>query len=431
MKEPINNYQAQQETAIAVMGYGTVGSGVIEVLKTNQLSIDERAGSHIKVKYVLDLRDFPGDPVEEILTHDVEDILNDDAIRIVVEVMGGVEPAYTFVKRALMRDKSVVTSNKALVAKHGAELLEIARSRSINFLFEASVGGGIPIIRPLNKSLTSDEIYEISGILNGTTNYILTKMVQDGRDFQDVLEEAQALGFAEKDPSADIEGWDSCRKIAILLSLAIGKQVDFENIYTEGITKITQQDLNYAKALEGDLKLLASAAIINGKAFARVSPVIMDKYNPLSTVKNEFNAIMVKGNIIGTVMFYGLGAGKLPTAGAVVSDVIDCAKHLNTNIMYIWSREKTELLPVSQEQTRRLVRVKFTHKEQALTAVKEIFASELIIQLQPTDDEFAFITGLLPESELEVKLDKLEADPSVKAIPYTIRLQGENFKGLN
>jgi len=424
MKEPINNYQAQQETAIAVMGYGTVGSGVIEVLKTNQLSIDERAGSHIKVKYVLDLRDFPGDPVEEILTHDVEDILNDDAIRIVVEVMGGVEPAYTFVKRALMRDKSVVTSNKALVAKHGAELLEIARSRSINFLFEASVGGGIPIIRPLNKSLTSDEIYEISGILNGTTNYILTKMVQDGRDFQDVLEEAQALGFAEKDPTADIEGWDSCRKIAILLSLAIGKQVDFENIYTEGITKITQQDLNYAKALDGDLKLLASAAIINGKAFARVSPVIMDKYNPLSTVKNEFNAIMVKGNIIGTVMFYGLGAGKLPTAGAVVSDVIDCAKHLNTNIMYIWSREKTELLPVSQEQTRRLVRVKFTHKEQALTAVKEIFASELIIQLQPTDDEFAFVTGLLPESELEIKLDKLESDPSVKAIPYTIRLQG-------
>jgi len=338
--------------------------------------------------------------------------------------MGGVEPAYTFVKRALMRDKSVVTSNKALVAKHGAELLEIARSRSINFLFEASVGGGIPIIRPLNKSLTSDEIYEISGILNGTTNYILTKMVQDGRDFQDVLEEAQALGFAEKDPTADIEGWDSCRKIAILLSLAIGKQVDFENIYTEGITKITQQDLNYAKALDGDLKLLASAAIINGKAFARVSPVIMDKYNPLSTVKNEFNAIMVKGNIIGTVMFYGLGAGKLPTAGAVVSDVIDCAKHLNTNIMYIWSREKTELLPVSQEQTRRLVRVKFTHKEQALTAVKEIFASELIIQLQPTDDEFAFVTGLLPESELEIKLDKLEADPSVKAIPYTIRLQG-------
>ena len=424
MKEPINNYQAQQETAIAVMGYGTVGSGVIEVLKTNQLSIDERAGSHIKVKYVLDLRDFPGDPVEEILTHDVEDILNDDAIRIVVEVMGGVEPAYTFVKRALMRDKSVVTSNKALVAKHGAELLEIARSRSINFLFEASVGGGIPIIRPLNKSLTSDEIYEISGILNGTTNYILTKMVQDGRDFQDVLEEAQALGFAEKDPTADIEGWDSCRKIAILLSLAIGKQVDFENIYTEGITKITQQDLNYAKALDGDLKLLASAAIINGKAFARVSPVIMDKYNPLSTVKNEFNAIMVKGNIIGTVMFYGLGAGKLPTAGAVVSDVIDCAKHLNTNIMYIWSREKTELLPVSQEQTRRLVRVKFTYKEQALTAVKEIFASELIIQLQPTDDEFAFVTGLLPESELEIKLDKLESDPSVKAIPYTIRLQG-------
>ena len=222
---------------IAVMGYGTVGSGVVEVINTNGKRINQRIGEELNIKYVLDLRDFPGDPVQEKIIHDFETIVNDDEIKIVVEVMGGIEPAYTFVKRCLLAGKSVATSNKALVAKHGAELLSIAKEKNINFLFEASVGGGIPIIRPLNSSLTADEIEEITGILNGTTNYMMTKMFYEGADYDEVLKEAQANGFAERNPEADVEGYDACRKIAILSSLISGQQVDFEDIYCEGITR--------------------------------------------------------------------------------------------------------------------------------------------------------------------------------------------------
>ena len=228
---------------IAVLGYGTVGSGVVEVINTNHSSINKKAGEEINIKYVLDLRDFPGDPIQEKIVHDFDVILNDPEIKIVVEVMGGVEPAYTFTKKALLAGKSVCTSNKELVARHGAELLEIARERNINYLFEASCGGGIPIIRPLNSSLTADEIDEITGILNGTTNYILTEMAEKGSDFADVLKEAQNLGYAERNPEADVEGYDACRKIAILSSLAFGRQVDYEDIYTEGISKITATDI--------------------------------------------------------------------------------------------------------------------------------------------------------------------------------------------
>ena len=231
------------------MGYGTVGSGVVEVLRTNGELINERAQDVINVKYVLDLRDFPGDPVEEILTHDFETIVNDAEVDIVVETMGGVEPAYTFVKRCLEAGKNVATSNKALVAKHGAELLEIARDRSINFMFEASVGGGIPIIRALNSSLTADRIDEVTGILNGTTNYMLTKMFFESADYDEVLKEAQEKGYAERNPEADVEGHDACRKIAILTSLIAGQHVDFETIHTEGITKITTEDMKYAKKM--------------------------------------------------------------------------------------------------------------------------------------------------------------------------------------
>ena len=231
---------------IAVMGYGTVGSGVVEVLERNKKIITQRAADEINVKYVLDLRDFPGDPVQEKIIHDFEIIINDPEIRIVVEVMGGIEPAYTFVKRCLEAGKSVATSNKALVAKHGAELLSIAREREINFLFEASVGGGIPIIRALNSCMTADEIEEITGILNGTTNYVLSKMFYEGADYEEVLKEAQEKGYAERNPEADVEGYDSCRKIAILSSLISGQQVDFEDIHTEGITRITKKDMMYA-----------------------------------------------------------------------------------------------------------------------------------------------------------------------------------------
>ena len=241
---------------IAILGYGTVGSGVYKIINDNNSHISRRAGEDVKVKYVLDLRDFPGDPVEEVLVHDIDTIIEDKDVDIVVEVMGGVEPAYTFVKRALLAGKSACTSNKELVAKHGAELLQIAADNKVNFFFEASVGGGIPIIRPLIECLTVDHLEEIQGIMNGTTNYILTKMEDEGADFDTVLKDAQDLGYAERNPEADIEGYDACRKIAILSSLAYEKQVDFEDIYTEGITKITTADFDYMKKIGASIKLL-------------------------------------------------------------------------------------------------------------------------------------------------------------------------------
>ena len=268
----------------AIMGYGTVGSGVYEVIKKNQVSINKKVGQELKVQYVLDLREFPGDPVMDVLTHDFEDIIKDDEVKIVAEVMGGLHPAYEFTKRCLEAGKSVCTSNKELVAEHGAELIRIAKDHQVNYLFEASVGGGIPIIRPLNSSLTADEIDEITGILNGTTNYILTEMAEKGSDFADVLKEAQNLGYAERNPEADVEGYDACRKIAILSSLAFGRQVDYEDIYTEGISKITATDIKYAKAMGQMIKLLAVSRKVDGSFYAMVSPVLVGPSDPLYSV---------------------------------------------------------------------------------------------------------------------------------------------------
>ena len=299
---------------IAVMGYGTVGSGVVEVINTNGARINQRIGDELNIKYVLDMKDFPGDPVQEKIVHDFETIVSDEDVQIVVEVMGGIEPAYTFVKRCLQAGKSVATSNKALVAKHGAELLSIAAEHDINFLFEASVGGGIPIIRPLNSSLTADEIEEITGILNGTTNYMLSKMFYEGADYDTVLKEAQANGYAERNPEADVEGYDTCRKIAILTAMATGKEVDFEDIQTEGITKITDVDFKYADKMGTSIKLFGTSRIKDGKVSAYVAPVMISKNNPLYSVNDVFNGIVVKGNMLGTSMFYGSGAGKLPNS---------------------------------------------------------------------------------------------------------------------
>ena len=314
---------------IAVLGYGTVGSGVVEVINTNHASINKRAGAEINIKYVLDLREFPGDPVEKVLVHDYDVIANDPDVDIVVEVMGGIEPAYTFVKRALESGKSVCTSNKALVAKHGPELMEIAREKNINFLFEASCGGGIPIIRALNSSLTADEIDEITGILNGTTNYMMYKMSTEGCEFDDVLKEAQAKGYAEADPTADVEGYDACRKIAILSSLAYSRFLNYEDIYTEGITKITPEDMQYAEELDMTIKLLGTSRKIGNDSFyAMVAPFLVGKTSPLYSVNDVFNAVFVHGNVLGDAMFYGSGAGKLPTASAVVGDILDAVRNM-------------------------------------------------------------------------------------------------------
>ena len=383
---------------IAVMGYGTVGSGVVEVLSTNQASIDKRVGEEVRVKYVLDLRDFPGDPVESVLVHDFETIVNDPEVKVVVEVMGGVEPAYTFTKRCLLAGKSVCTSNKALVAAHGAELLQIAKDKNLNYLFEASVGGGIPIIRPLQTCLTADEIVEISGILNGTTNYILTNMTYGGASFDDALKDAQDKGYAERNPEADVEGHDACRKIAILTSLVSGQRVDFEDIYTEGITKVTAEDIKYADKLGRVIKLLAmSKKEADGKYYAMVAPFLIDAANPLYSVNGVFNAIFVEGNMLGDSMFYGSGAGKLPTASAVAADVVDACKNLNENLGFYWSDEKLVLGDTRDDKRRFLVRVK--GDAQAEKAAMEALFGPVEVVDADLAGEFGFVTVSLSEAE--------------------------------
>ncbi len=389
---------------IALLGYGTVGSGVVEVINSNKESIEKRAGKAIDIKYVLDLRDFPGEPINELIVHDFNIILEDDEVEIVAEAMGGVEPAYTFAKSSLLKGKSYVTSNKELVALHGAELLEIARMNKVNFLFEASVGGGIPIIRPLNQSLTADEIYEITGILNGTTNFILTKMKNEGRSFESVLKEAQELGYAEKNPAADVEGYDACRKIAILASLAFGEHVNFEDIPTEGITKITSEDILYAEKMGYAIKLLATCQKQDGAIFARVSPMMIAKNHPLAMVNDVFNGIFVKGNVIGEVMFYGRGAGKLPTASAVVADIVDAAKHTGTNIITLWSKEKVELKDKEQVKVSYFVRL-LDQKGLAEEKVKTIFKQ--VQKVEGLSSEYAFITEVMTEGEFAERIQEL------------------------
>lgn len=392
--------------SIAVLGYGTVGSGVVEVLKTNRESINKRAGQEINLKYVLDLKEFPGDPVEKLLVKDYEIIVNDPEVKVVVEVMGGVNPAYQFVKKALLNGKSVCTSNKELVAKHGAELLSIAKENKLNFLFEASVGGGIPIIRPLNQSLTADEIEEITGILNGTTNYMLSKMSEEGANFDAVLKDAQEKGYAERNPEADVEGYDACRKIAILSSLAYGMQVDFEDIYTEGITKITDVDIRYAKSLGGAIKLLGTSRKVGDSVYAMVSPVMIDAKHPLYSVNGVFNGIFVRGNVIGDVMFYGSGAGKLPTASAVVADVVDAVKHLGTNIMTIWSSKKLELASIDEATHQYFVRVAETC-EDTKKKVATLFPNAKPVVVEGVTGEFAFVTEEMSEKEYKEKAKEL------------------------
>ena len=366
---------------VAVMGYGTVGSGVFEVLTRNKETVSKNVGEELNVKYVLDLREFPGDPVESVLTHNFDDILNDEEVSVVAEVMGGIEPAYTFTKKCLLAGKSVCTSNKALVEKHGAELLAIAKEKNVNYLFEASVGGGIPIIRPLHTCLTADVIEEISGILNGTTNYMLTKMSVEGADYDEVLKDAQAKGYAERNPEADVEGHDPARKIAILTSLITGKKVDFEDLYCEGITKVTPADIAYAKELGLAIKLLATSKKIGNKYSIMVSPKMIGSAHPLFAVNDVFNAVFVKGNMLGDSMFYGSGAGKLPTASAVAGDIVEAAK-VTGNTGHLWTEEKLELADVSAVENKFFVRTTASVEEAKaafgeIAVVKEVVAGEV------------------------------------------------------
>ena len=393
---------------VAIMGYGTIGSGVAEVLEQNREKIAEAVGEEVALKYVLDLRDFPDSPVADKIIHDFKVIEEDPEVSIVVETMGGLNPSYPFVKACLIAGKNVTTSNKALVAAYGTELLEIAREKSVNFMFEASVGGGIPIIRPLYRCLNGEKIEEITGILNGTTNYILTKMDKCGATFESALKEAQDLGYAERNPEADVEGHDTCRKIAILTAMATGHEVNYEDIYTEGITKITDVDFRYAEKMGASVKLFGTSQIDGDKVHAWVAPVMIGKDHPLYMVSDVFNGILVEGNMLGTSMYYGSGAGKLPTASAVVADIIEEAQNLKSNVRLGWDAKRLEIEPMLSSRHRYFVRVAGTLADKEKT-VEEAFGKVEKIVLDGTG-EFAFVTEEMPEATFMAKKAELEAE---------------------
>lgn len=409
---------------IAILGYGVVGSGVAEVIRKNGQSIADRAGEKIRVRKILDIRDFPDSPDRDLMTRDPEEIFGDPDIKIVVETIGGTGVAREFTKRAFNAGKHVVTSNKELVAVHGPELLKLAADNGVSYLFEASVGGGIPIIRPLSQCLAANIINGITGILNGTTNYILTKMRKENCSFDEALKNAQKNGYAEADPTADIEGHDTCRKIAILSSIAYNEYVDCSRIHTEGISRITLADMLYAEAMDSVIKLIAVSRREGDRVFARVSPAVVSKEHPLAGVEDVFNAIVVSGDAIGDAMFYGRGAGKLPTASAVVADVIDIVKH-NESTKSVWQRKETDnMVPFGESVTRCLVRVAVKNRNEAAADIEKIFgrAEYISADIKGIDDELAFTTGKMTESSLSERTGELKSARSVKEVVNVIRI---------
>lgn len=395
---------------IAIMGYGVVGSGVAEVIALNGEKIAAKCGQpSVNVKYILDLRDFPGDVNENKIVKDFNIILNDEDVKVVVETMGGQRPAFEFVSSCLKAGKSVVTSNKELVAAKGDVLFKLAKENNVNFMFEASVGGGIPVLRPIDRCLAANQIDEVAGILNGTTNFILTMMIYNSMSFEDALKLAQDNGYAEKDPTADIEGFDACRKICILASLCFGKHVFPDSVYTEGITKITLEDVEYARAWGGVIKLLGRAKRLDdGKISAMVSPAFVKNESILSGVNDVFNAILVRGNAVGDVCFYGRGAGKMATASAVVADVIDCINYIDERKAMGWDDAvENYVVDHNEVETSFYIRAK-GDKVFALKAAEETFGDISILSRDNApDDEFAFITPVAKESILVEKLSML------------------------
>ena len=393
---------------IAVMGHGVVGSGVAEVILNNAESIAEKAKKRINIKYILDLRDFPGLTYSDKFIKDFNIILNDSSVKVVAEVMGGVNPAYDFVKACLLAGKSVVTSNKELVAVKGAELIKIANENNVNFLFEASVGGGIPVLRPISQCLTANNITEICGILNGTTNFILTKMVKENLTFETALKMAQDLGYAEKNPDADVLGYDACRKICILAALGFGKHVYPEQVKTEGITNISLTDVDYADKLGFVIKLIGRAVrVSDDKITATVYPALVSRENMLSGVNDVYNAVAVTGDAVGDVLFYGKGAGKLPTASAVVADIIDCVKHLDARKYLDWQDGSSDyVIPQEEAVTRFYIRATDTDTS-VLPQIKAIFGDVKLLNNE-ISKEIVFITDLGVEKELIAKVKKLQ-----------------------
>lgn len=405
------------------MGYGVVGSGVAELLNKHHNSIVKKSTlTQLDLKYILDIRDFSGDVNEHLIINDFNLILNDPEVGIVVEAMGGIHPAYEYTLACLKAGKSVVTSNKELVANKGYELLTLAQKMNVNYLFEASVGGGIPIIRPISQCLAANEINEIAGILNGTTNFILTRMISDKMSFADALKLAQENGYAEKDPTADVEGHDACRKICILASLAYGKHVYPDTVYTEGISSITPEDVEYARAWGGVIKLIGRAAKVGeDKIYAMVSPAFVSRQSQLASVEDVFNAILVRGDATGDVVFYGRGAGKMPTASAVVADVIDCAKHVEKKKLFGWEdSEEDYVIDHLDIETSLFLRFKTENPEATLKAAEELFGSVRPLRRDAAPAwELAFVTPQDTERRLRAKLDKLQGTELLSLIRIT------------
>ena len=403
---------------VAVMGYGTVGSGVVEVIESHQNTISKGTnGQAMEVAKILDLRDFPGDSHEALFTKDFNDILNDDEIKVVAETMGGVNPAFDFTMKLLKAGKSVVSSNKELVAQKGPELLEAAEESGANYLFEASVGGGIPIIRPMSQCLVANNIEGVAGILNGTTNFILTKMIEDGMTFEDALKLAQDNGYAEKDPTADVEGFDACRKVCILASLAFGKHVYPNQVETEGISNITLEDVSYIAGIGGVIKLLGQIKYINeNKIAAFVSPAVVFNGSQLASVNGVFNAILVRGDAVGDVCFYGPGAGKLPTASAVVADMVDCVKHINRKKYFGWGSGAEDYVVDYKEciEMPFYVRAKASENK-----IKSTFGEvKFLSRIGQPGGEVAFITDKMTQNELTGKLQDIEVINIIKVTNY-------------
>ena len=407
---------------IALMGHGTVGSGVSEILLTHKQKLFASLGEELNIKYILDLRDFPDHPLADRFIKDFDIIKNDRDIRIVVEVMGGLHPAYDFVKELLSLGKSVVTSNKELVAAYGAELLKIAKENNANFFFEASVGGGIPIIRPISQCLVANNVSEIAGILNGTTNFILTKMITEGMDFNDALKLAQDLGYAERNPEADVEGHDACRKICILASLAFSKHIYPDNVRCEGITKIALEDVEYARVWGGVVKLIGKVKKLqNGLVDILVAPMFIPNSSQLSSIDDVFNGIMVRGDCTGDVVFYGKGAGKLPTASAVVADIVDATKHLKTRKYLYWADgDNSNVLPYKESITQMYIRCHADDTDKAKDVIREVFNDVDYLKRENADDnELAFVTDYFKFGEIEksieiLKENKITVDSAIR-----------------
>ncbi|MDD2362759.1 MAG: homoserine dehydrogenase [Oscillospiraceae bacterium] len=404
---------------IAIMGYGVVGSGVVEVLLKNKKNITHKAGEPIEISRILDIREFPDSPVAGRFTDNFEDIVNDPDIKIVVETIGGLNPAYDFVRRCLMSGKSVVSSNKELVAAKGDKLLALARERNLNFLFEASVGGGIPILRPLDQCLAANEVFEIAGILNGTTNFVLTKMIHDDISFDDALNLAQRLGYAERDPLADIGGLDACRKICILASLAFGKHVYPEQVHTEGIQNITLEDVKYADKWGGVIKLIGRARKLkDGRLDCIVAPMILPHTSRLAAVNDVFNGILVRGDAIGDVVFYGQGAGKLPTASAVVADIIDEVKHLGARKYLSWEPGGADYVAdYHDSKSAMMLRLKCDNTEMFKSKLEDMLGVCESVEFENSpSDELALVTPVITQTRLDEVIGALPDASMISSI---------------